>query len=173
MESLEKDGLVTRPRDEIASRSAELTSLRRELLVRIVFQNALLLISVVIFLFVAWLSFAHQDQAWTIAFAHGVTVLAMVLQWCHHGVRTKQIKEYLLSIYSEEHGWERWLPAHRPNTLLGSRWLVSTKGVFLGLGLASMLLAELLDAPRDTFPLVLALGLWLASALFLFTNPKE
>jgi hypothetical protein len=100
-------------------------------------------------------------------------ILAAVLQWCHHGVRTMQIKQYLLLIVPGEKGWEHWLPANRPKTLLGSRWMISTKGVFLGLGLAEVWLAALLAPQFMLLPAVISAGLWLAAAGFLFTNPKE
>ncbi|GFE48624.1 hypothetical protein So717_03770 [Roseobacter cerasinus] len=132
-----------------------------------------MIFAVAIFSVFAVAALAHPDFAWTAAFAHGATTMAIVLQWCHHGVRTKQIKEYLLELNPDQGGWERWLPSRRPRTILGSRWLISTKGVLLGLEIASMLLAELLKAPRGSFSLLLGAGLLLANAAFLFTNPKE
>jgi len=63
-------------------------------------------------------------------------MMGAVLQQCHHGVSTAQVKGFLQEIdLDAAHGkWDTWLPAHHSATLLGSRWMVSTKAVFLGLG---------------------------------------
>lgn len=153
--------------------SIEAASLRRELAMRILLQNALLIISVVLFAALAAVAALAPGAAWALAVVHNTAILAATLQWCHHGVRTMQIKQYLLLIDPEEKGWERWLPANRPKTLLGSRWMISTKGVFLGLGLATMGLATCLAPTFMTLPALASAGLWLVTAGFLFTNPKE
>jgi len=149
--------------------------LRRELALRILLQNLLLIMSLLLFTAFAILALAVPETAWAAATAQGAASLGAALQWCHHGIRTKQIKEYLLTIDQDDAqgGWERWLPANRPRTLLGSRWMISTKGVFLGLQLAMIGLAVNVSAPFDgLFGLSTAI-LLLASAGFLLTNPKE
>ena len=158
--------------DEVNS-SSEATSLRRELLLRILFQNALLVISVGLFTAFSIVAALAPATAWPLTVAHNSVILAAALQWCHHGVRTKNLKEYLLLIDPREEGWERWLPANRPKALLGSRWMISTKGVFLGLGLSNVILAALLTPTFTLLPGLLSAGLWLATAGFLITNPKE
>jgi hypothetical protein len=151
----------------------EASSLRRELVVRILLQNVLLIVSVALFAAFSIVAALAPATSWPLAVACNAALLAAVLQWCHHGVRTMQIKQYLLQIDPDERGWERWLPAHRPKTLLGSRWMVSTKGVFLGLGLAVAGLAALQAPEFILLPAVLSALVWFATAGFLFTNPKE
>jgi hypothetical protein len=148
--------------------------LYRELALRILMQNVLLMLSLVLFTAFAILAFALPAMAWAATAAHGAVGLGAVLQWCHHGIRTKQIKEYLLTIDSgQTDAWERWLPANRPSTLLGSRWMISTKGVFLGLQLAMIGLALQIAPVSDEFFASATMILLLANAGFLLTNPKE
>lgn len=148
--------------------------LRRELALRILLQNLLLLLSLALFAAFGILALSRPEAAWGAAAAHGVASLGAALQWCHHGIRTKQIKEFLLTLDSGHiDGWERWLPANRPCTLLGSRWMISTKGVFLGLELAMIGLASRIAPQSDILLAAVTAVLLLASAGFLFTNPKE
>lgn len=154
--------------------------LYRELALRILVQNLLLILSLALFAAFAILSLVLPETAWAAAAAHGVAGLGAALQWCHHGIRTKQIKEYLLLIHPDEAGgtttgggWERWLPANRPRTLMGSRWRISTKGVFLGLQLAMIGLALRAPAAPEVVLVLVTAVLLLASAGFLLTNPKE
>jgi multisubunit Na+/H+ antiporter MnhG subunit len=148
--------------------------LRRELALRILLQNLLLILSLALFTAIAILALARPEAAWGAAAAHGAASLGAALQWCHHGIRTKQIKEFLLTLDGgHADGWERWLPANRPHTLLGSRWMISTKGVFLGLQLAMIGLALRMAPVLDGFFASVTAVLLLASAGFLLTNPKE
>jgi multisubunit Na+/H+ antiporter MnhG subunit len=148
--------------------------LRRELALRILLQNLLLVLSLALFTAFAILSLARPEVAWGAAAAQGAAGLGAALQWCHHGIRTKQIKKFLLTLDGgHAEGWERWLPANRPGTLLGSRWLISTKGVFLGLQLAMIGLSWRMGPVLDGFFASVAAILLLASAGFLLTNPKE
>lgn len=148
--------------------------LRRELALRILLQNLLLILMLALFTAFGILALARPEVAWGAAAAQGAASLGAALQWCHHGIRTKQIKEYLLTIDNgQTDGWERWLPANRPRTLLGSRWMISTKGVFLGLQLAMIGLALQTEPLSDAFLMFVSTALLLASAGFLLTNPKE
>jgi hypothetical protein len=148
--------------------------LRRELALRILLQNLLLILSLALFTAFAILALARPAVAWAAAAAHAAASLGAALQWCHHGIRTKQIKDFLLTLDSgHTDGWERWLPANRPRTLLGSRWMISTKGVFLGLQLAMIGLAWRTTPESDVVFVSGAAGLLLVSAGFLLTNPKE
>lgn len=151
---------------------SEAHALRNELALRIILQNILMIASLGFFSVFATVAILEPRAAWLCAASHGVVTLATALQWCHHGIRTKQIKVFLLASDTAAE-WERWLPANRPQTLLGSRWLVSTKGGLLGLGLATCVLATLQSWPPPPVPAGAAIGLLLASAGFLFTNPKE
>lgn len=149
--------------------------LRRELALRILLQNLLLIVSLALFAAFAILLLVRPETAWAAAAAQGVAGLGATLQWCHHGIRTKQIKDYLLTIDDGEAGggWERWLPANRPRTLLGSRWMISTKGVFLGLQLAMIGLATLVSPTSGIVFITVSVVLFVASAGFLLTNEKE
>lgn len=161
------------PSDAVRSPSWELAALRQELLLRICLQNLLLIGAVGLFAVFAALGMTHPHHAWLAAAAQGAANLALALQWCHHGIRTRQIKQYLLRADPNPAGWERWLPANRPPGLLGARWMISTKGVFLGLGLAMMGLGAFIDPAPAALPVTVALALWAASLWFLLTNPKE
>jgi hypothetical protein len=168
---METHGMVNLPYQD--DRSYELSSLRSELLLRIALQNLLLIVAVIVFVTFASCSARTPTSAWLFTLASCCANFALVLQWCHHGIRTRQIKQYLMLADGAELGWERWLPAHRPARLLGSRWMISTKGVFLGLTGSMLCLAAWLEsAPAWPLPTA-AVTFWAASAGFLFTNPKE
>lgn len=153
----------------------EIQSLRQELKLCILLQNLLLQGLPVIFAALAAGAALQPDAASVVGLVFQCVMLAAVLQWCHHGVRTAQIKAFLQEINPDEaHGkWETWLPAHRPATLLGSRWMVSTKGVFLGLGAVMLLLGTGLSPDIAILPWLASTLVWATSAAFLFTNPKE
>lgn len=153
----------------------EIQSLRQELKLRILLQNMLLQGLPVIFAALAAGAALQPGSSAALCLVFQCVMLAAVLQWCHHGVRTAQIKAFLQEINPDEaHGkWETWLPAHRPATLLGSRWMVSTKGVFLGLGAMMLLLSLSVSADIVILPWVTSALIWATGAAFLFTNPKE
>lgn len=170
LETLEENGMV-----ENSGLQVEIQFLRQELKLRILLQNLLLQALTVIFAVLAAISALSPPATSALCFIFQCVMLAAILQWCHHGVRTAQIKEFLQELNQEgaRGKWETWLPAHRPATLLGSRWMVSTKGVFLGLGAMMMLLAVIV-APEINYVLLLTSSvIWAIGTIFLFTNPKE
>ncbi len=155
----------------------ELSNLHREMTVRIVFQNAILVLQVVLFFAVALLQVHAPAKAGQFAFAFGLTGLLLAAMWCHHGARQAQIKTYLLILeerYRLMDGWESWLPKNRIGGRLGSRWFISTKGLFMATIVASVGLGIVLDAS-----VLGRLGEFLATALaaiaigLLLSNPKE
>lgn len=155
-------------------RSEEIRSLRSELLLRVCLQNALLLLSVLLFSGMVVVALVSPHVALSTAVAFAVATLALALVWCHHGVRTMQIKQYLLLQRDDvAPSWERWLPQNRPRRLLGTRWLVSTKGVLLGLQAAAWVLAASVSRDESSLLLAVTLVLLVSTAGFLFTNPKE
>lgn len=168
METLEENGMVGD-----AMRDYETVSLRQELALRILLQNLLLIVTLILFSIFAIAMAMVPESAWSAAFAYSSVSLAAVLQWCHHGVRTKQIKTFLLLVDDRQDGWERWLPLNRPVSWLGSRWMISTKGVFLGLALAMLVLALMVSNEFLALPALISLLLLFVSAGFLLTNPKE
>ncbi len=170
METLEKDALVN-----ALPVGVEIASLRQEVLLRVFLQNIILQMVVVLFVTSIGLTVFRPGEVWAISLGYQTASLACALQWCHHGIRTRQIKQFLTRItpVGNAPSWEAWLPANRPPGLLGSRWLISTKGVFLGLSL-TMIGLELAIADS---PVVIArvggIALWLLTTCFLLTNPKE
>lgn len=129
----------------------ELTSLRNEIVTRVIFQNVLLCLT--------WcslgliLSGAVLWQRAELLLVQSVLGLSAAAMWAHHGARTAQIRSYLTStveptLGARDHdtvsGWEHALAGMRFRSLLGSRWFVSTKGFFLGgqLIVATMLFAS-------------------------------
>lgn len=157
-----------------AGAGSDIAVLRRELAVRIVLQNLLLISNLFVFAAFAILSLARPQFAWLSAASQGSAGLSVALQWCHHGIRTKQIKMFLMTLDCEEsQKWERWLPLNRPNTILGSRWFVSTKGSFVGLQLAMIIVAWSVSPVANPAFALVATVLLVASTWFLLTNPKE
>jgi len=155
--------------------SVEVRSLRQELALRILLQNVLLQTLTLGFAILAAFATLNPGAAAVLCAVFQCAMLAAVLQWCHHGIRTRQIKQFLQGVDPAEQrdGWEAWLPANRPATLLGSRWMISTKGVFLGLGAAMIVLGTAIPDDPSLAPLVASAAIWGASAIFLLTNPKE
>lgn len=153
----------------------EIQSLRQELKLSILLQNLLLQGLPVIFAALSAGAAFQPEASSTLCVVFQSVMLAAVLQWCHHGVRTAQIKAFLQEINPDEaHGkWETWLPTHRPATLLGSRWMVSTKEIFLGLGAVMLLLGLGVSPDISILPCLASLLVWTTAAAFLFTNPKE
>lgn len=142
---------------------------------RIMLQNLLLQGVTLVFALLALAAALRPDVSSLVGLIFQGVMLAAALQWCHHGVRTAQIKAFLLESDpdAQQGGWETWLPQNRPDSLLGSRWLVSTKGVFLGLGAMMLFLDTAFLAPVRPWPFLAALVLWAIAAVALFTNPKE
>lgn len=118
------------------ARLVELRSLREEILVRVIFQNLLLVSCLLLLgavLIVHWMMGRPG-----VSFAYSVVSVAASGMWAHHGCRTAQIRAYLMArsepdLWGEGvRGWEAALDGMRFESLLGSRWLVSTKGFLLG-----------------------------------------
>lgn len=152
----------------------ELWNIRLELLVRIGIQNLVLLMAVGAFVPLTTGAVGDSVNAWAFAAIYGVVSFALILQWCHSGVRTMQIKKFILIVENgSKDTWERWLPANRPRTFLGTRWLISTKGVFLGLQLVSGLVAALFASAFELFWVFGWVSAFIASTWFLLSNPKE
>lgn len=154
----------------------EQKTLRHELRLHILLQNTLLIVSVCVFATLTCLAVAIPHSAGLAAVACSSVIFANTLQWCHHGIRTRQIKMFLLlgsESDADATSWEHWLPKNRPQRLLGSRWMISTKGVFLGLDLAMKFIAFRLTPSPNLLDVVPGFLLLAATAGFLFTNPKE
>ena len=162
---------------ESKSSENELTSIRRELLFRIGIQNLLLIVAVLLFFGMAYCLVMKPQQHGLIAILHATISIALLAQWCHHGVRTMQIKKFILLVETTRNDstWETWLPKNRPRSWLGSRWAISTKGVFLGLQIM-MLLPLIIEEPLTFWRhpyVIITLLIFGASTWLLLTNPKE
>ena len=162
---------------ESKSSENELSSIRRELLFRIGIQNLLLIAAVLLFFGMACCLVMKPQQLPLIAILHATISIALLAQWCHHGVRTMQIKKFILLTETarKDITWEEWLPKNRPRSWLGSRWAISTKGVFLGLQVM-MLLPLTVEEPLTFWDhpyVIITLVILGVSTWLLLTNPKE
>lgn len=167
-----------------AETDRELSALRSELRLRISLQNMLLFFTTGLFAVFFTLLLAWPGRGWLIATGFVAASLSCALQWGHHGIRTKQLKAYILRKEAALGAagaqtwetWETWLPGQRPPGLLGGRWFISTKGVFLGLQ-GAMLLACALSTPllgwQAGCAAALALALLIFTGWYLISNPKE
>lgn len=154
--------------------SNDLAPQKAELLIRILVQNLTLLLAVAAFAGLSLATLGWPASAWVVACVHALVSGALVLQWCHNGVRTMQLKTFLLEQEGREPAnWEVWLPAHRPDRLLGTRWFVSTKGVFLGTQVAMAGLAAVMAGVRPLWASAACALAFIVSATLLLTNPKE
>ncbi len=155
---------------------AELSSLRREMLLRIAFQNLLLVMMGPMLIGSVIAEIALPRSSGLVMLGFLVATGAMSLIWCHHGVRQAQLKTYLLLLearLSPAGGWENWLPRNPVGGMLGSRWFISTKGVFLGSQAAAIAAATVSGAGNPWMWGPIACLLFLGTGFFLLINPKE
>lgn len=150
----------------------EYRALKAEMLLRITIQNCSIFGAVGLFTVCAVLAVTFPQDAAALAFVQSVVTLALALQWCHQGVRQCALKQAIQKRDKDAGragGWEDWLPSQRPNGVLGSRWFISTKAVFVGLNAVSILLA----LPSYDFLFVAACAILSLTTVSLLTNPKE
>ena len=153
-------------------RIEEYQALKSEMLLRITIQNVTLFTTVILFIPAALLIVTLPHLAGLIALAYTAANLALAMQWCHQGIRQCNIKQAVLARDKEagrQDSWEEWLPDQRPKNLLGSRWFVSTKLVFMGLGAGAITLA-LKDLSIAN---IFAVTVLTITSMALLTNPKE
>lgn len=169
----ERAPAVAAPPSTAGTRTDDIAPQKTELLVRIAIQNLTLLMAVAVFAGLGMAGVAWAKSAWVVACVHAV-VSGALLQWCHNGVRTMQLKAFLLEREGRQPSdWEVWLPSHRPERLLETRWFISTKGVFLGLQVAMAGLAVATVGIRPLWASAACAIALLFSAGLLLTNPKE
>lgn len=154
----------------------EMRSLRAEMMVRIIFQNILILLCLALFAIAGFIAAAVPGSAIPAAFCYSLTCLFLAAAWCHHGVRQAQIKTYVMRMERRQgrlDSWESWLPHNRLGGWLGSRWVISTKLPLVVLPTAATVWAAHAGGAAER-PLLLvnavliAIGGWL-----LWTNPRE
>jgi len=112
-------------------------ALRQELAVRIVIQNLLLAGAVLTSLATCIaMGFVPAAASW-LALCQVTATAAAALMWLHGGARTMQISAYLTEVVEGRLlgdpglGWESWHHRNRFRRPLGSRWFISTVGIFL------------------------------------------
>jgi hypothetical protein len=119
---------------------------------------------------------AIPGQALVLALAHIVAAGTCGLIWSHHAARTTQIKYYMRLIVEPQFrtrgGWERWHATHRVAGWLGSRWRISTIGVFLGSQIAALGFGLLVTPANPLNPLVLLAVALIAGSALLLMPPK-
>lgn len=151
-------------------------SLRQEILIRILIQNFILIATIATFGCALIIVILVRQQAALVALAYCLASGASALAWCHNGIRQAQIKSYLLLVEARNApsgGWETWLPRNRIGGWLGTRWFISTKGVFIGSQIivsAMSLLEAGIAGPAVCAALTLTTT---ATAGILLINPKE
>ncbi len=140
-------------------------------------QNMTILLNALALIVVLAIQYACARSAAGMGFAFALFTAIMAAVWCHHGARQAQIKIYILILRTSSSAttsWESWLPNHGYKGLLGSRWFISTKAVFIGSSLSALLLGILLDRSAvGLFLTGLGFIVWLTAAALLLTNPKE
>lgn len=156
---------------------AEYQALRREIEQRIMIQNMSLLLLMPLLLLSVGLMVAWPDQAPVVMLAHLVSTGIGALIWIHGAARTTQIKAYFLLVLEPRlrpaDGWERWHARHRVRGRLGSRWRISTIGVFLGSDIATLMLAWLIAPAFPLLLLALAVGGIIVTAILLLPPKME
>ena len=155
----------------------EYQSLRQEILLRIAMQNALLALSVTMFLVTATASIFFEQAGSKLGLIYTICAGLLSLVWIHSGARTLQIKTYLTEVVEPEMGghlgWEHWHAINRVAGILGSRWFISTKGLFVGSQIAAIALPWLSNPQgNERFLAVLSILVMLATTLTLLVSPK-
>jgi hypothetical protein len=123
----------------------EFRALRNEIHLRILIQNTILALLAPLFFVAAMFMLTRIEAAYSIAAIYIVCSGIVALMWAHSGARTLQIKTYLTRVIEprlgiDAQGWEQWHARNRVAGVLGSRWLISTKGVIVGSQIAILCL---------------------------------
>jgi len=166
------------PLDILTSHSIiEYNALKYELLLRILLQNILLFLMTGIFTVVSTTIILFPNSAWSLCLAYSVASAAIGAQWCHHGVRIAQLKHYIMlverDIPRQLRWWECWLPDNRPKTFLGSKWMLATKGVLIGLQSVVLGLCIYISSDINTTLLLLSMLLLVGASALVLTNEQE
>ena len=156
-----------------ATVEARFFALRQELDIRIFLQNLFLLVLVVTWAVLASLSVAMPVRTFEMSLVFDALAFSLAIMWSHSGVRHAQMRGYLLEVLEPEMssagmGWERYLRDRRPASRLGSRWWISTHGLFAGLPIAFSLLVWRLTG--DGAAILVALP-WAVLILWIIAKP--
>lgn len=154
----------------------ELQSLHGEIRTRILIQNGSIILTAPICLISGIAMLAWPIAGVLIAAITCVSIAICALVWCHNGVRQAQIKKFLIILarrYSDSGGWELWLPNDRAPGLLGNRWFISTKGVFMGAQIIVIALGFKIGEQYSIESVLFSFATHLSTIWLLLTNPKE
>jgi hypothetical protein len=150
--------------------------LKNEMIARILLQNCLLFMATGLFSAFVLAIILLSAHVWLLCMTYSVVSAAISVQWCHHGVRIAQLKKYIMIVERpnrEQITWEQWLPENRPKTILGSKWLVATKGVLIGLQLYVILLSIYIAKEIDLALSLVSVLLLVITSTVIITNEKE
>ena len=155
----------------------EIQYLHRELLLRMWIQNLILIRLMLVFPGAVFLAAALGHHEDVVALGYVGASGMGALYWIHNAARTVQIKTYLLEWEARHQGfmgWETWLKDNRMPGLLGARWIISTKAVFVGSQLAMILIAGMLTRQSgiDSLNFSLAATVMIVT-LFILRQPRK
>lgn len=154
----------------------EFHALRAEIITRIRLQNIILMMLMPLFLATALVMAVYPPATRIMPLAYTIAGGIGGLLWVHHAARTTQIKYYLRLVLEprlrDGGGWERWHAANRVAGPLGSRWRISTIGVFIGSDLAVLGLSWLVAPSTFGDPRSLSTLAAIAVAALLLLPPR-
>jgi hypothetical protein len=131
--------------DEIRAR--RFAAIRQELDLRILIQNGLLVIHVLLAGAAVILMVGQSDRdVVRTSILFDLLAFSLAIMWSHSDYGHQQMGAYILAHIDDDEdpagmGWERFLKSHRPVGLLGSKWFISTHGLWMGLPVAVALFA--------------------------------
>ena len=154
----------------------EYQALRVEIIARIQLQNLTLMLLMPLFLATSFVMTTLPRAAVLLALAYIVATGIGGLLWIHHAARTTQIKQYLRLMLEprlrDGGGWERWHAVNRVAGLLGSRWRISTIGVFIGSDIAMLYLGWMIGPTGLGHPAMLLSLLAIGVSAVLLIPPR-
>lgn len=108
---------------------------RREINLRIIIQNTILMLYVVMVSTLILLAGTGLVTGWVAWFASLFASFTLGQIWLHSGIRHAQYRMFFMSNLDlvtpvDFLPWESFLKKVRPNAILGAHWYISTKAVF-------------------------------------------
>jgi hypothetical protein len=136
---------------------------RREINIRIVVQNALVVIQVAMVVVLTLLAGCGGMNTAAVWFAAAVGSFGFGQAWLHSGIRHAQYRSFfrdnLDKLGSQDFvAWEAFLKQARPQNFLGSHWYISTKLMFGASNLAVIAGGFFFGDSREDWWLLVGLG---------------
>ncbi|MDC0992009.1 hypothetical protein OAR33_00375 [bacterium] len=108
---------------------------RREINLRIIIQNTILMVYVVMVVTLILLAGTGLVTGWVAWFASLFASFTLGQIWLHSGIRHAQYRMFFMSnldpaVAIDFLPWESFLKKVRPDAILGAHWYISTKAVF-------------------------------------------